>query len=332
MKEKLIKYGYYLMLLIIAVIVTYVLINWLIPLFFSCLIVLILQPLLNKEIEVLKIKNVFFAKSIIVLNYLLFIAVIIAIIIFCCIQIYTVLELLPDYLFNLYNLLSQNNYIIDTARFLDIIYNGSMSIVESISSGFITGLVTVIMKIPSILFDLIFMIITSLFILLDYQRIDNLVIQRYPMVSLVINMIKDILSNLFKAYFIIMIVTFVELWAGFMIIKLDNCIMLACIIAIFDFMPVLGIDMIMIPWIVINALTNRMSMALGLFVIYMVIVITKNILEPKLIAKNLGVSPLVSLIGMYLGMKILGITGLIIVPTILMIIIQIIKVKYELKE
>ena len=137
MKEKLIKYGYYLMLLIIAVIVTYVLINWLIPLFFSCLIVLILQPLLNKEIEVLKIKNVFFAKSIIVFNYLLFIAVIIAIIIFCCIQIYTVLELLPDYLFNLYNLLSQNNYIIDTARFLDIIYNGSMSIVESISSGFL---------------------------------------------------------------------------------------------------------------------------------------------------------------------------------------------------
>ncbi|WP_027089648.1 AI-2E family transporter [Thomasclavelia saccharogumia] len=332
MKEKLIKYGYYLMLLIIAIIVTYVLINWLIPLFFSCLIVLILQPLLNKEIEVLKIKNVFFAKSIIVFNYLLFIAVIIAIIIFCCIQIYTVLELLPDYLFNLYNLLSQNNYIIDTARFLDIIYNGSMSIVESISNGFITGLVTVIMKIPSILFDLIFMIITSLFILLDYQRIDNLVIQRYPMVSLVINMIKDVLSNMFKAYFIIMIVTFVELWTGFMIIKLDNCIMLACIIAIFDFMPVLGIDMIMIPWIIINALTNRISMALGLLVIYMIIVITKNILEPKLIAKNLGVSPLVSLIGMYLGMKILGITGLIIVPTILMIIIQIIKVKYELKE
>ena len=110
MKEKLIKYGYYLMLLIIAVIVTYVLINWLIPLFFSCLIVLILQPLLNKEIEVLKIKNVFFAKSIIVFNYLLFIAVIIAIIIFCCIQISTVLELLPDYIFNLYNLISQNNW------------------------------------------------------------------------------------------------------------------------------------------------------------------------------------------------------------------------------
>ena len=330
MKDKLIKYGYYLMILIIAVIATYILINWLIPLFFSCLIVLILQPLLTKEIDMLKVKNSFIAKGIIVFNYLLFVAMIIVIIIFSVVQIYKVLELLPDYLYRLYNLFSQNHYIIDATKYLDIIYSGSMSVVESVSIEFITGLITVVMKIPSILFDLIFVIITSLFMLLDYQRIDKLVIQKYPMVSLVIDTIKDVLSNMFKAYFMIMIITFIELWTGFMIMKLDNPVMLACIIAIFDFMPVLGIDMIMIPWIIISALTNKMSMAFGLLIIYMVIVITKNILEPKLIAKNLGVSPLVSLIGMYLGMKILGVMGLIIVPTLLMIIIQIIKVKQEM--
>lgn len=319
------------MLLVIAIIGTYILINWLIPLFFSCLIVLILQPLLAKELEVLKIKEGFLAKIVIVFNYLLFIAMIVAIIIFSVIQIYTVLELLPDYLYRLYNLFNQNHYIIDATKYLDIIYSGSMSVVESISSEFITGLITIIMKIPSILFDLVFVIITSIFMLLDYQRIDKLLIQKYPMVSLITDTIKDVLSNMFKAYFMIMIITFIELWIGFIIIKLDHQLMLACIIAIFDFMPILGLDMIMIPWIIINALTNKMSMAIGLLVIYMVIVITKNILEPKLIAKNLGVSPLVSLIGMYLGLKVLGIMGLIIVPTLLMIVIQIIKVKRELK-
>ncbi|MCR1961250.1 AI-2E family transporter [Thomasclavelia cocleata] len=330
MKDKLIKYGYYLMILIIAVIGTYILINWLIPLFFSCLIVLILQPLLAKEIEMLKVKNSFIAKGIIIFNYLLFVAMIIGIIIFSVVQIYKVLEILPDYLYRLYNLFSQNHYIIDATKYLDIIYSSSMSVVESVSSEFITGLITVVMKIPSILFDLVFIVITSLFMLLDYQRIDKLVIQKYSMVSLVVDTVKDVLSNMFKAYFMIMIITFIELWVGFMIMKLDNPVMLACIIAIFDFMPVLGIDMIMIPWIIISALTNKVSMAFGLLIIYMVIVVTKNILEPKLIAKNLGVSPLVSLIGMYLGMKILGVMGLIIVPTLLMIIIQIIKVKQEI--
>lgn len=330
MKDKLIKYGYYLMILIIVVIGTYILINWLIPLFFSCLIVLILQPLLAKEIEMLKVKNSFIAKGIIIFNYLLFVAMIIGIIIFSVVQIYKVLEILPDYLYRLYNLFSQNHYIIDATKYLDIIYSSSMSVVESVSSEFITGLITVVMKIPSILFDLVFIVITSLFMLLDYQRIDKLVIQKYSMVSLVVDTVKDVLSNMFKAYFMIMIITFIELWVGFMIMKLDNPVMLACIIAIFDFMPVLGIDMIMIPWIIISALTNKVSMAFGLLIIYMVIVVTKNILEPKLIAKNLGVSPLVSLIGMYLGMKILGVMGLIIVPTLLMIVIQITKVKQEM--
>ena len=318
------------MILIIVVIGTYILINWLIPLFFSCLIVLILQPLLAKEIEMLKVKNSFIAKGIIIFNYLLFVAMIIGIIIFSVVQIYKVLEILPDYLYRLYNLFSQNHYIIDATKYLDIIYSSSMSVVESVSSEFITGLITVVMKIPSILFDLVFIVITSLFMLLDYQRIDKLVIQKYSMVSLVVDTVKDVLSNMFKAYFMIMIITFIELWVGFMIMKLDNPVMLACIIAIFDFMPVLGIDMIMIPWIIISALTNKVSMAFGLLIIYMVIVVTKNILEPKLIAKNLGVSPLVSLIGMYLGMKILGVMGLNNEPTLLMIVIQIIKVKQEM--
>lgn len=332
MKEKLIKYAYYLMIIFMIIIATYILINWLIPLFFSCLIVLVLQPLLAKEIKILKIRNNFIANSLIVFNYLLFIGVIIAIIIFSVVQIYTVLELLPDYLSELYQLFSQNHYIIDATKYLDIIYSGSMSIVESISTGFITGLISFIMKVPSILFDLMFVIITSLFILLDYSRIERLVIDRYEMVSLVIDTIKDVLSNMFKAYFIMMIVTFVELWLGFKTIGMDHSMMLACIIAIFDFMPVLGLDMIMIPWIIINAFTNKIYLAIAMLVIYMIVVITKNIMEPKLIAKNLGVTPVLSLVGMYLGMKIMGVMGLIIVPTLLMVTIQVIKVKQQLKN
>ena len=327
MKEHLIKYLYWLMILFVLVIATYVLVNWLIPLFFSCLIVLILQPLLTREINLLKIKNNLLAKAVIIFNYGLFIVLAISLIIFCIIQIYNILEILPDYLQKLYVMFSNNSYIIDISKYLDFIYSGSMSIIENVSSSFIHGLIMVIMKIPSIMFDMVFIIMTSLFMLLDFQRIDKLLIRKYPMVSLVVDTTKDVFSNMFKAYFIIMVVTFFELWIGFLIMKLEHSVVLACIIAIFDFLPVFGIDMIMIPWIVICAFTNKISLALGLLIIYLVIVITKNILEPKLIAKGLGISPLVSLIGMYLGMKILGFVGLIIVPVILVIVIQVIKVK-----
>lgn len=327
MKERLVKYLYWLIVLFVLIIATYVLVNWLIPLFFSCLIVLILQPLLAREIKLLKIRRSLLAKAIIIFNYGVFIVLAISLLVFCIIQIYNILEILPDYLQELYIMFSNNSYIIDISKYLDFIYSGSMSLIENVSGGFIHGLIMIIVKIPSIMFDLIFVIMTSLFMLLDYPRIDNLLIKRYPMVSLVVDTTKEVFSNLFKAYFIIMVVTFFELWVGFLIIQLEHSMVLACIIAIFDFLPLLGIDMIMIPWIVICAFTNKISLALGLLVIYLVIVITKNILEPKLIAKGLGISPLVSLIGMYLGMKVLGFVGLIIVPIILVIVIQVIKVK-----
>lgn len=332
MKNKLISCSYYLMILIMIVTGTYVMINWLIPLFFSCLIVLILQPLLAKEVKLLKIKNKLVIQTITVLNYLLFIMIIIGIIIFSVIQVYKILELLPDYLSYLYNLFSHNHYVLNASKYLDFLYTGSMSLVEKVTSSFITSLITVIMKIPSILFDLVFVITTSLFILLDYHRIERLLIKKYNLISLVIDTIKDVLSNMFKASFIIMIITFIELWLGLTFLKVEQSMMLACIIAIFDFMPVLGIDMIMIPWIVILALMNRIPFAIGLLIVYMVVIITKNILEPKLLAKNLGISPVISLVGMYLGIKLMGIMGVIVVPTMLLIIIQVIRVKWELKN
>lgn len=296
------------------------------------MIVLILQPLLAKEIKLLKIKHKLLIQIITVLNYLLFIVIIIGIIIFSMIQIYKILELLPDYLSYLYNLFSHNHYILNASKYLDFIYNGSMSLVEKITGSFITGLITVIMKVPSILFDLLFIVTTSLFILLDYQQIEGLLIKKYNLVSLVIDTIKDVLSNIFKASLIIMLITFIELWLGLMILKINQSMMLACIIAIFDFLPLLGIDMIMIPWIIILALMNKISLAIGLLIVYMIIVITKNVLEPKLLAKNLGISPIISLIGMYLGIKIMGIMGVVVVPAMLLIIIQIIKVKYQLEN
>lgn len=332
MKDKVVKYSYYLMMILIVSIATYILIKWLIPLFFSCLIVLILQPLLAKEIQVLKIKNTLLKKLIIIINYLLFLATIITFIIFIIIQIYTVLQLLPNYLHHLYDLFSTNDYIIDATKCLDLIYSGSMNVLENISSNFITGLITLIMKIPSILFDLFFVVITSLFILLDYEQIEKIIVKRYQMIALVISTTKESLSNLFKTYFILMIITFLELVIGFKMLDINQEIMKASIIALFDFMPILGIDMIMIPWIVFNALINHIYQASGLCVLYLIVVITKNILEPRLLAKKFGVSPVLSLIGMYLGMKIMGLVGIILVPILLIMITQFIKVKNNIVE
>ena len=332
MIDKLLKYIYYLLIVIIIIAVVWALVNWLLPLFFSCLLVAVFQPLLNREIEFLKINHQFIKKIVIVLNYLILILIMIGLIIFCVIQIYQILELMPGYLQNLYYLLSTNHYIIDLSKYLDIIYSSSISVVETISSNFIHWVINFIIKIPSFMFDLMFVIITSLFILLDYQYLETKFINRFELVSLVIATVKEVLSNMFKTYFILMIVTFGELYCGFLLIGLDQAMMLACIIAVFDFFPILGIDMFMVPWIIINAITNKIPLALGLLFIYLLVIITKNILEPRLMARKLGLNPVVSLIGMYLGIELFGVVGVFIVPIVIMVLIEIIRVKRQLKS
>lgn len=111
MKERLVKYLYWLIVLFVLIIATYVLVNWLIPLFFSCLIVLILQPLLAREIKLLKIKRSLLAKAIIIFNYGVFIVLAIGLLVFCIIQIYNILEILPDYLQELYIMFSNKLYM-----------------------------------------------------------------------------------------------------------------------------------------------------------------------------------------------------------------------------
>ena len=82
-----------------------------------------------------------------------------------------------------------------------------------------------------------------------------------------------------------MSLTFVELSIGLTIIHVPNSVIIALLIAIFDILPVLGTGGIMIPWVVISAFSGDYPLALGLLIVYVVITIIRNILEPKNLSK-----------------------------------------------
>ena len=73
---------------------------------------------------------------------------------------------------------------------------------------------------------------------------------------------------------------------------------------------VLGTGGIMIPWAVITALLGDYSLALKLFVLYLVITIIRNIIEPKIVGSQLGLHPVVTLASMFAGVQLAGVVGL----------------------
>ena len=113
-----------------------------------------------------------------------------------------------------------------------------------------------------------------------------------------------------RSYALIMSITFVELSIGLTLIRIDHAILVAFVIAIFDILPVLGTGGIMILWAILTAIQGNYPLALGLLVVYLVITVIRNIIEPKIVGSQLGLHPVVTLCSMFVGAQLFGVIGL----------------------
>ncbi len=130
-----------------------------------------------------------------------------------------------------------------------------------------------------------------------------------------------------KGYAILLLITFLELYVGFLIIGLEFSFVLAILISLVDLLPVIGTGTVMIPWAVISALLGKVRLAVCLAILYVVILLLRNFLEPKIIANQIGINSLFTLGFMFLGLKVLGFWGLVLFP-----IIFIVTIKYYKSE
>ena len=86
-----------------------------------------------------------------------------------------------------------------------------------------------------------------------------------------------------------------------------------------DALPILGSGAIMVPWSIISFINGDISLSIAVFILFLIITITRQFLEPRIVGGQIGIHPLFTLIAMYAGFKIIGIIGLIIGPIVLII-------------
>lgn len=204
------------------------------------------------------------------------------------------------------------------------------SITNGVTSG-ITGIYGIVKNIPSALIAIVIGIIAWIFFTKDYRQIVSFIKLQLPesnknLLSEVKQIFSKTVLKMMRAYGIIMLITFCELFLGFTILNLigvmDNgyIVMIAAATAIFDILPVAGSGGILIPWAVISVIMGNYGQALGLIIIYVVISVIRQYLEPKIVGNSLGVHPIVTLAGLYFGLKLFGFLGMFIVPICVMTI------------
>ena len=117
-----------------------------------------------------------------------------------------------------------------------------------------------------------------------------------------------------KAYLIIFVITFAELFIGFLVLGIDYSFALALIIGLVDFLPVFGTGAILVPWGIILLLMKDYFVGVGILVLFAVITVVRQIIEPKIVGKSLGVHPLLTLVTVYLGFRFFGFFGMVFLP------------------
>lgn len=121
----------------------------------------------------------------------------------------------------------------------------------------------------------------------------------------------------FKAQLKLMTITFILVLIGLLILRVDGALTIAFFAGLLDLLPVLGVSTIFIPWIIYLIVIGDLMMALYLGIIFVIIVVVRQLLEPKITGESLGVSPFIMLSFMLISLAIFGFVGLLLAPILL---------------
>ena len=169
-------------------------------------------------------------------------------------------------------------------------------------------------------------ILASYFMTVEKENISSLMKEKTPkgiqeFVIKVKNICVQAIGGYFKAHFKIMVVIFFITVIPFSIMGISYSGLLAVIIAIVDFLPFFGAGTVLGPWAIYELLTGGYQRGIILIVLYLVIMIVRQFLEPKLIGDSIGISAFQILIFMLIGYRIGGMLGLILSIPIGMVIL-----------
>ena len=195
----------------------------------------------------------------------------------------------------------------------------------------ISSLLSTAKQIPSVLIAVVITLVASCFMTTEYPKVMAFIRLQFPEhrrndIDRAKVLLKSSLGKMGKAYALIMLVTFIEMSVGLTVLRLigvfqsNYIIMIAVVTAIIDIVPVLGTGTVLIPWAVYSFITGSFGLGIGLVVIYAAITVIRQVIEPKLVAGQLGLSPIVTIAALYFGLKIFGVLGMLITPILVIML------------
>jgi len=242
-------------------------------------------------------------------------------------QVYSIVNALPDFLKSsvlpTVNSTMENLEKAMAADAASGVYKFGISEfdVGSFISSHVPDVINTAKQIPSVMIAILICVITSCFMTAEYDVFakalrDNLPGGPNNIISTTKRILMTSVWKLLKAYLLIMCCTCAEMIIGLSIFKAmgifssNYIVAISVLSAFFDILPILGMGAILWTWAIVSMATGNVPLGIALIVLYFVITIVRQIIEPKLVAGQMSLPPALTISVMYIGLKTFGVVGM----------------------
>ncbi|WP_430784838.1 sporulation integral membrane protein YtvI [Virgibacillus flavescens] len=165
-------------------------------------------------------------------------------------------------------------------------------------------------------------LIATFLVTKDWTKLKMVSVKAFPVlkkptVNHFLILIKSSMIGFFKAQLILIVLTAGCIYIGLTLLDVKYALTIAILAALLDLLPYIGTGIIFIPWIFYLFITADYTLTIKLSILYMIIIVVRQIIEPKLISSSIGLTPLTTLFIMFVALNIWGVIGLFISPILL---------------
>lgn len=340
-KKFIINFTYFALILAIAILLCRYALPRLLPFFIALLIALLLKPVVRFLHEKCRIKRNIAGLVLSVLFY----AIVGLLVAALSIWIYSVAR---NFVMNLPSLYSNQiePWLLDlfdrlesfvaklnpsAAAAYDVVAarvtTEAEALILSLSKRLLAIITNTVVGLPKFLLNALIAVIATVFLAIDWTMISDFILRQCnERTKLLLGDIGTHLGSTMikytKSYALIMTITFLEIAIGLSIVGVERALFIAFIIAVFDILPVVGSGMVLLPWTILTLLSGDYAKGIGLGILYVVVIVVRNVIEPKIVGDKVGLHPIVTLMAMVVGTYVFGAIGLLGLPITLALLVS----------
>ena len=196
--------------------------------------------------------------------------------------------------------------------------DGLIRVFTELAAGFVAS-------VPRLFLFIMITLIAVVYFAFDLERINSFVSRKLPrhISGALVSFKNDFFSvgiRYVKAYLTVMLIVFSIALTGLLLLGVEYALVLAVVISVLDILPAVGVGTVLVPWGAFQIFFGSRALGFGLIVLFLIVELVRQFIEPRIVGKNLGIHPVVSLLLLWSAYSLFGILGIITVPALAVVI------------